>query len=108
MYNHNDNTFNSYHVSYRIQVDYILCNQRWRSSIWSEKTRPGVVCGSDHELLIAKFRLKWKKVGKTSKPCKYDLNQIPYNYRLFEGFPHSSVGKESACNEGDTGSITGL
>ena len=41
------------------------------------KTRPGADCGSDHELLIAKFRLKWKKVGKTSRPFRYDLNQIP-------------------------------
>ena len=44
------------------------------------KTRPGVDCGSDHELLIAKFRLKLKKVGKTTRPFRYDLNQIPYNY----------------------------
>ena len=44
------------------QTDYILCSQRWRSSIQSAKTRPGAYCGSDHELLIAKFRLKLKKV----------------------------------------------
>ena len=43
------------------------------------KTRPGVDCGSDHELLIAKFRLKLKKVGKTTRPLRYDLNQIPYD-----------------------------
>ena len=43
------------------------------------KTRPGADCGSDHELLIAKFRLKLKKVGKTTRPFRYDLNQIPYN-----------------------------
>ena len=43
----------------------------------SAKTRPGADCGSDHELLIAKFRLKLKKVGKTIKPFSYDLNQIP-------------------------------
>ena len=42
--------------------------------------RPGADCGSDRELLIAKFRLKWKKVGKTTRPFRYDLNQIPYNY----------------------------
>ena len=46
------------------------------------KTRLGADCGSDHELLIAKFRLKLKKVGKTSRPFKYDLNQIPYNYTV--------------------------
>ena len=46
------------------------------------KTRPGADCGSDHELLIAKFRLKLKKVGKTTRPFRYDLNQIPYNYKV--------------------------
>ena len=47
-----------------------------------EKTRPGADCRSDHELLIAKFRLKWKKVGKTIRPFRYDLNQIPYDYTV--------------------------
>ena len=51
---------------------------RWRSSIQSAKTKPGVDCGLDHELLIAKFRLKLKKVEKTIRPFRYDLNQIPY------------------------------
>ena len=46
------------------------------------KTRPGANCGSDHELLIAKFRLKLKKVGKTTRPFRYDLNQIPYSYTV--------------------------
>jgi len=46
------------------------------------KTRLGADCGSDHELLIAKFRLKVKKVGKTTKPFRYDVNQIPYNYTV--------------------------
>ena len=64
------------------QIDYILCSQRWRSSIQSAKTRLGVNCGSDHELLIAKFRLKLKKVGKTTRPLRYDLNQIPYDYTV--------------------------
>ena len=62
--------------------DYILCSQRWRSSIQSAKTRPGVDCGSDQEFLIAKFRLKLKKVGKTTRPFRYDLNQIPYDYTM--------------------------
>ena len=53
--------------------------QRWRSSIQSAKTRPGADCGSDHELLIAKFRLKLKIVGKTTRPFRYDLNQTPYD-----------------------------
>ena len=46
------------------------------------KTRLRADCGSDHELLIAKFRLKWKKVGKTTRPFRYDLNQIPYDYTV--------------------------
>ena len=53
-----------------------------RSSIQSAKTRLGADCGSDHELLIAKFRLKLEKVGITSRPFRYDLNQIPYNYTV--------------------------
>ena len=70
------------------QIDYILCSQRWRSSIQSAKTRPGADAdsadsgGSDHELLIAKFRLKLKKVGKTTRPFRYDPNQIPYDYTV--------------------------
>ena len=67
---------------YQNQIDYILCNRRWRSSIQSAKTKLGADCGSDHELLIAKFRLKLKKEGKTTRPLKYDLNQIPYDYTV--------------------------
>ena len=58
----------------------MLCSQRWRSSIQSAKTRPGADCGSDHELLTAKIRFKLKKVGKTTRLFRYDLNQIPYGY----------------------------
>ena len=49
-------------------------------TIQSAKTRPGADCGSNHELLIAEFRLKLKKIGKTTRPFTYDLNQIPYDY----------------------------
>ena len=59
-------TWTSPDGQYRNQTDYILCSQRWGSSIQSAKTRLGADCGSDHELLIAKFRLKLKKVGKTT------------------------------------------
>ena len=45
-----------------------------------KKKRPGTDCGSDHELLIAKFRLKLKKIGKTTRQFIYDLNQVPYDY----------------------------
>ena len=58
-----------------------LCSQRWRSSIHSGKTRPGTDCGSDHELLIAKFRLKLKKVGENIRPFR-SRNQIPYDYTV--------------------------
>ena len=67
---------------YLNQIDYILCSQRWRSSTQSAKTRLGADCGSDYELLIAKFRLNLKKVGKTTRTFRYDLNQIPYNYTV--------------------------
>ena len=60
---------------YQNQIDYILCSQRWRSSMQSAITRLGAEFGSDRELLIAKFRLKLKKVGKTTRPFRYDLNQ---------------------------------
>ncbi|KAF7248550.1 Craniofacial development protein 2 [Varanus komodoensis] len=64
------------------QIDYVLCSQRWRSSILSVKIRPGADCGSDHELLVAKFRLKLKKVGKSTGQLRYDLNHIPDEYTV--------------------------
>ena len=70
-------TWTSPDGQYQNQIDYILCSQRWRSSIQPAKTRPGADYGIDHELLIAKFRLKLKKVGKTTRLFRYDLNQIP-------------------------------
>ena len=75
-------TWTSPDGQYLNRIDYILCSQRWRSSIQSAKTRPGANCGSDHELLIVKFILKLKKVEKTSRPFRYDLNQIPYDYTV--------------------------
>ena len=75
-------TWTSPDGQYRNQIDYILCSQRWRSSIETAKTRPGADCGSDHEHLSAKYRLKLKKVGKTTRPFRYNLNQIPYDYTV--------------------------
>ena len=75
-------TWTSPDGQHRNQIDYILCSQKWRSSIESAKTRPGADCGSDHEHFIAKFRLKLKKVGKTARPFRYDLNQILYDYTV--------------------------
>ena len=61
---------------------YVVCSLRWRSSVQSTKTRPLADCGSDHELLIAKFNLKLKKVGKTVRAFQYALIQIPYDYTV--------------------------
>ena len=73
-------TWTSTDGQYRNQVDYTLCSWKWKSSIQSAKIRPGADCGSDHELLIAKVRLILKTVGKNTRPFRYDLNQIPYDY----------------------------
>ena len=93
-------TWTSPDGQYWNQIDYILCSQRWRSSIQLAKARPGADCGSDRELLVAKFKLK--KVGKTTRPfssvqfssvaqscptlCnptfRYDLNQISYDHTV--------------------------
>ena len=67
---------------YQNLIDCILCSQRWRRSIQSAKIRSGPDCGSDYEHLITKFRLKLKKVGKTTRPFGCDLNQIPYDYTV--------------------------
>ena len=64
------------------QIDYILCHQRWRSSVQSAKTRLGTDCGSDHELLIHKFILELKQVGEATRLFRYDLNQILYDYTV--------------------------
>ena len=68
-------TWTSVDGQYQNQIDYILCSQRWRISIHSVKTRLEANCGPDHELLIAKFRLTLKKVGKTTRAFRCDLNE---------------------------------
>ena len=75
-------TWTSPDGQYRNQIDYITCSERGRSSLQSAKTRLGADCGTDHELLIAKFRHKLKKVRKTTRPLIYDLNQSPYDYTV--------------------------
>ena len=72
-------TWTSPDGQYQTQIDYILCRQRRRSSTQSAKTRLEADCSSDHEFLIAKLRLKLKKVGKTTRAFRSDLNQIPYD-----------------------------
>ena len=67
-------------VNTEIRLIIFFAAKDGESSIQSAKTRPGAACGSDHELLVARFRLKLKKVGKTTRPVRYDLNQIPYDY----------------------------
>ena len=62
------------------QIDHILCGQWWRRSVQSAKTKLGADCGSDHELLTVKFRLKLKKVGKITRSFRCYLNQFPYEY----------------------------
>ena len=86
------------------QTDYILCSQRWRSSIQSAKTRPGADCGSDHEPLIARFRLKLKKMEKTTRLFRYNLNQIPYDYTVevrnrFKGLDLIDRVPDELCTE---------
>ena len=70
------------------------------------KSRPGADCGSDHELPIAKFRLKLKKVGKSTRPFRYDLNQIPYDYTVgvrnrFKGLPRQPFSLFAFLFHGD-------
>ena len=67
---------------YRNQIDYVLCNQRWRSAIQIAKTRPGADCGSDHELLVGKIKIKLKKTGKIIGPTTYDLSNVPHEYTV--------------------------
>ena len=69
-------------VNTEIKLIIFFAAKRWRSAIQSAKTRLGADCGSDHEFLIAKFRLKLKKVGETIRSFRYDLNQVPYNYTV--------------------------
>ena len=71
-------TWTSPDGQHRNQTDYILCSQRWRSSIQWAKTRPRADCGWDDVLLIAKYRLKLKKKEKINRPFRYNLNKIPY------------------------------
>ena len=69
-------------VNTKIRLIIFFCSQGQRSSIQSAKTRPRGDCGSDHELVIAKFRLKLKKTGTSTRSFRYDPNQIPYNYTV--------------------------
>ena len=74
-------TWTSPDGQYQNQIDYVLCSGSRRCSIPSA-ARPGADCGSDHEFLMSKFRVKLKKVRKTTRPSRYDLNKIPYDYTV--------------------------
>ena len=67
----------------------------------SAKTRLGADCGSDHELLIAKFRRKLKEVGKTTRPFRYDLNQIPYDYTVKDERIKGKIRKTDRPGKGE-------
>ena len=69
-------------VSTKIRLTIFFAGKHGEALYSQQKTRSGADCGSDHELLNAKFRLKLKKVGKTARPFRYDLNQIPYDYTV--------------------------
>ena len=69
-------------VNTKIRLIIFFAPKDGEALIQSAKTRPGADCGSEHELLIAKFRLQLKNVGKTTRPFRYDLNQILYNYTV--------------------------
>ena len=73
-------------VNNQNHTDHVLCSQRWRSFLQLAKTKLGVDSGSDHELLIAKFSLKLKKVGEIIKPFRYDLNQMLYTVEMMNRF----------------------
>ena len=82
----NNTIDNSTNGQYWNQIDYILCSQRWRGSIQAAKISPGADCGSDHQLCIANFRLKLKKVGKTTRPFRYDLNSLWFYMKITNRF----------------------
>ena len=75
-------TWTSPNGQYQNQIDCIPCSRKCRNCIQTVKTRPGADCGSDHRLVIAKFRLKLKKAGKTTRPVRCKLNQISYKYTV--------------------------
>ena len=92
-------TWTSPDGQYHNPFDYVLCSQRWKSSIQSAKTRPGADYGSDHEPLIAKFRLKLKKVGETTRPFKSHIIYTVEVINRFRGLDLLSRRSEELCME---------
>ena len=92
-------TWTSPDGQYHNPFDYVLCSQRWKSSMQSAKTRPGADYGSDHEPLIAKFRLKLKKVGETTRPLKSHIIYTVEVINRFRGLDLLSRRSEELCME---------
>ena len=80
--NTREDSIHGHHQMVNTEIRLIIFAPKTEKFLQSAKIRLGANCGSDHELLVAKFRLKLKKIGKTTRPFRYDLNQIPYNYTL--------------------------
>ncbi|KAF7239447.1 Tumor necrosis factor receptor superfamily member 21 [Varanus komodoensis] len=89
------------------QLDYVLCSQRWRSSIQSVKTRPGTDCSSDRELLVAKFRLKLNKVWKSTKPLRY-LTEADKIKKRWQDYIEELYKKELNVPDNHVGLVTDL
>ena len=86
--NTRDDSTNGHHqmVNIKIKLVIFFAAEDGEALYSQQKTRPGADCGSDHEFLIAKLRLKLKKVGKTTRPFRYDLNKIPYTVEVMNKF----------------------
>ena len=84
---------------YQNQIDYILFSQRWRSSIQSAKTWLDADCASDHELLIAKFRLKLKKVGETTRPFRNDLRELVMDREAWPAAIHGVTKSQTRLSD---------
>ena len=80
--NTREDSIHGHHQMVNTEIRLIIFAPKTEKFLQSAKIRLGANCGSDHELLVAKFRLKLKKIGKTTRPFRYDLNQIPYDYTV--------------------------
>ncbi|KAF7251811.1 Craniofacial development protein 2 [Varanus komodoensis] len=92
-------TWTSPDSQHRNQIDYVLCSQIWRSSIQSVKTRPGADCGSDYELLVSKFRHKWKKVGKSTRPLRVPEELWTEVHNIVQEVATKTIPKKKKCKK---------
>ena len=84
------------HTEIRLIIFFAAKNGK---ALYSQQKQPGADCGSDHALLIAKFRLKLEKAGKTTRPFRYDLNQIPYDYTVEVRNKIQEITSEKQCQK---------